>query len=630
MTPEQQSLPLEEQSKDVSSPNRPFSFAALPGCFLKRLSGMRMSLRYKLISLFIMAILLPALLFSVVLTALSRSYIHTLIIKQQQEIVRRIADQIRYQLKRHVDILYAYDDIGSWPAKKQYEVARDILRPRDRVFSELALLNAQGQELWKFQKVENETANTVDILPVRELVNRSRRSEYQFPFTRRDLFVSQVNFSVDRHPYILLSVPLSGRKGVLVAKLNLDLIWQWIEEVKVGETGIAFVVDRNGNLIVHPEKERVFAHTNFGNLPVVKDFMQARTGPGSNIPKKEYEYRDERGEKVVSLYEALPDNLGWGVFTQIPVQEVYRPIKKLQQNIFGWTIFWTVVFLFIGFSMVQRIANPLSVLQEGAQKIRQGKLDIKLDVHTGDELEELAHNFEDMADALKHLETLRQDLTRMIIHDLKSPLSGIMGSLDYLESGLMGEFTEEQKKIISLAKKSSETMLVMIQNLLDVAKMEEGKLDLHKEKFDLAQMLLERQTQYTPLAANENKTITVDITPGLPQIEAEKHLIERVINNLMSNAMNHTTAQGQIWLRLKRVGKFLEVTVADNGAGVPPEYIDKIFEKFVQVKRRQAHLRTGAGLGLTFCRMVVETHGGAIRVESELNRGSSFIFTLPL
>lgn len=98
----------------------------------------------------------------------------------------------------------------------------------------------------------------------------------------------------------------------------------------------------------------------------------------------------------------------------------------------------------------------------------------------------------------------------------------------------------------------------------------------------------------------------------------------------MSNALNHTTAQGQIRIGVKRAGKSLEVTVADNGAGIPPEYIDKIFEKFVQIKRRQAHLRTGAGLGLTFCKMVVETHGGIIRVESELNKGSAFIFTLPI
>jgi len=209
-------------------------------------------------------------------------------------------------------------------------------------------------------------------------------------------------------------------------------------------------------------------------------------------------------------------------------------------------------------------------------------------------------------------------------------LSGIMGSLDYLDSGMLGEFNEHQKKILSLARKSSETMLSMIQNLLDIAKMEEGKLDLHKEKADIPAMLKERQHEFQALATTEGKTISVEEDQDIPSIEIDKNLIERVLNNLITNALHHTSSGGRITLGLKRLQGVLEVRVSDNGMGIPPEYRDKIFEKFVQVKRREAHLRTGAGLGLTFCRMAVESHGGKIRVESELNKGSSFIFTIPL
>ena len=131
------------------------------------------------------------------------------------------------------------------------------------------------------------------------------------------------------------------------------------------------------------------------------------------------------------------------------------------------------------------------------------------------------------------------------------------------------------------------------------------------------------------MASSEQKKIILDIHTGLPMLSAEKHLIERVVNNLLSNALSHTASGGLIEISLKKLGDFFEARVSDNGAGIPPEYIDKIFEKFVQVKRREAHLRTGAGLGLTFCKMVIETHGGSIRVESKLNQGSSFIFTLP-
>ena len=288
------------------------------------------------------------------------------------------------------------------------------------------------------------------------------------------------------------------------------------------------------------------------------------------------------------------------------------------------------VFLFVGYQLVARIIGPLSLLETGTRQISQGRLDIKLDIKTGDEIEALAQNFEKMALALKKLEEIKQDLTRMIIHDLKSPLSGIMGSLDYLESGLMGDITPDQKKIVTLAKKSSESMLEMIQNLLDVAKIEEGKLDLKIEEVDIVTIIQERKQQFETLIKNEHKTLSVDIEESIPKCKAEKNMIERVINNLVSNAIHHTSSGGSIAVGVKNIEGFVEVRVSDNGAGIPAEYLEKIFEKFVQVDRRKAQLRTGAGLGLTFCKMVVETHGGSIRVESELDKGSSFIFTLPV
>jgi signal transduction histidine kinase len=159
--------------------------------------------------------------------------------------------------------------------------------------------------------------------------------------------------------------------------------------------------------------------------------------------------------------------------------------------------------------------------------------------------------------------------------------------------------------------------------------MEEGKMDLHRQNVDLCAVLDERRAQLEPLAVTERKTITLETTVDKADVQADKNLIERVINNLISNALHHTSGGGQIRLMLKSMPGSYEIAVADNGVGVPKEYLEKIFEKFVQVKRAEAKLRSGAGLGLTFCKMAVEAHGGNIRVESELNKGSSFIFSLP-
>lgn len=583
---------------------------------IRAINNLNVSLRFKIISIVILAIVLPAFFFGVILTSISRSTLRESIFHRQQEIVQRLADRINTQLEYHHRILLKHQTMGNLLPGQQINAAFDIIS-LGTAFSEVSLIDSHGRELWKYRR---------DGGLVRQVASRVR-GKIHHSLSREKSSISQVYFSGQHNPYIILSIPLSGKKGVLSAKLDFEQLWQWIEEVKVGDTGQAFIVDKKGNLIAHKEPERVLAHSNFSNLPVVKDFMAQRAIASS---KDWREYHDERGESVVALYQVIP-RLGWAVVIQISSAEVYAPVRAMYRTIIFWTVFWSGVFLFAGYHLVGRIVHPLLLLQSGTEQIARGKLDISLDIHTGDEVEELAKNFERMATALQRSEKLKQDLTGMIIHDLKSPLSGIMGSLDYLESGLMGEISEDHKKIISLAKNSSETMLVMVQNLLDVAKMEEGKLELRKEAVDVGLLIKERVSQFTALVASENKKITAVIEPNLPAVSVERHLIERVLNNLISNAINHTsTSRGTITLGAQRKGDMFEIRIEDNGIGIPPEYLDKIFEKFVQVERRQAKLRTGAGLGLTFCKMVVETHGGNIRVESQVNRGSAFIFTLPL
>ncbi len=574
----------------------------------------RLSLRYKIITLVIAAIVLPSLLLSVIITSVSRRTLTESIFYQQQETLRRVADRITTQLERHQQLLKFNADIGSSKKQSQLAACRAILR-QGEAFSEVAVLDNKGRETLKVQR---------GSAPAKALVNRSGRPEFREAMYGRS-YTGQIAISGERHPYIILSIPLEHKAGVLVARMELDQVWQWISQVKIGESGYAFVVDRKGNLLAHPDTERVWAHSNFASLPIVKDYIN-KTEPAS---EKWSGYTDERGRKVVALYEAMPA-LGWAAVIQMPSQEVYRPIYKMYGGILFWTLIWIAAFSFLGYGIVQRIVRPITILQDGAHLISQGKLDIKLDIHTGDEIEELAHNFEKMALGLKQLNQLREDLVRMIVHDLKSPLSGIMGSLDFLGSGMLGDMSEEQQVILNTAKKSSENLLGMIQNLLDVAKMEEGKMDLHKENVDLRSVLSDRRTQLEALAATERKTITVESSVKTAPVQADRNLVERVINNLISNALHHTSGGGHIWLGLKSLPGYYEVAVSDDGVGVPKEYLDKIFEKFVQVKRAEAKLRTGAGLGLTFCRMAVEAHGGNIRVESELNKGSSFIFSLPL
>ncbi|MCX5782741.1 MAG: sensor histidine kinase [Elusimicrobia bacterium] len=574
-----------------------------------KLLATKLSIRYKVLVLFAAAIVLPAVFFGIIITSISRQTLRDSIFYRQEEIVSRLADRINAQLDLHLKLLSLKSDIVSLPEAQKTKYIKNIF-DKGNAFSEIAILDSKGKEQFRYPKVSLKKKDKRKSDSIKSAVFKNN--------------VSQVFLSDKDNPSMFIKTPISNKNSI-VAKLDFKQILAWINEIKIGESGLAFIVDKKGNLIAHREIERVQVRSNFANLPVVKDFINSK---GSSA-KKWREYYDERNQKVVALYKSIP-RLGWAVVTQIPSKEVYEPITNMYNSIIVWTAFWIIIFLFIGLSFVKRIIDPLTLLRSGAEKISKGNLDIKLNIRTGDEIEDLARNFETMAGELKKLEIMKEDLIRMIIHDLKSPLTGIMGSLDYMRDGLSGELSPDQKDMIDLAKRSSENMVVMIQNLLDIAKMEEGKLELKKEKVNVRELLQSRHKEFSLQTLNEQKEISINVQEDLPEIEIEKNLIERVINNLINNAIKHTSSGGKIEISAEREEDFLKITISDNGPGIPKEFKEKIFEKFVQLERQKSQLRTGAGLGLTFCKMAVEAHGGTIWVESEQDKGSSFILTLPL
>jgi signal transduction histidine kinase len=289
------------------------------------------------------------------------------------------------------------------------------------------------------------------------------------------------------------------------------------------------------------------------------------------------------------------------------------------------------VFLIAGLWLAHRILKPLRLLQEGVHKIGEGQLSHRLTIRTGDEIQKVAEEFNAMADSLEHLEETKRDLTHMIVHDLKSPLSSVLGSLDYV---LMAskEISVEHKKLLMLGSKAGKDQLRMIQNLLDMGKMEEGKLELKRETFPLLDLAAKCVDDLEANMYREGKMVSVEVPKDLPKVWADRDLMHRVLSNLLSNALKHTAKGAEIAIRggVSDDKKSLMVSVKDTGEGIPSEFLDKVFEKFGQADLRKQNFRVGSGLGLTFCKLAVESHGGRIWVESRLGQGSEFFVQIPL
>ena len=227
---------------------------------------------------------------------------------------------------------------------------------------------------------------------------------------------------------------------------------------------------------------------------------------------------------------------------------------------------------------------------------------------------------------LRHLENLRDDLTHMVVHDLNNPLLAIFGLLDVLEFQEAPNLSSSARGFVTLARHSAEELRNIISSVLDVSKIGAGEMSLRCEPCDLV-ALIHSMVCTTHLLPG-NRTVTFDAQEASLTVTTDVGLIRRVLQNLISNAVSYTPSGGDVHITLTSSSSEVRVAVTDSGPGIAPEHHQRIFEKFGQVEDRIN--RTGTGLGLTFCKLAITALGGGIGVESEIDRGSKFWFTLPL
>ena len=228
---------------------------------------------------------------------------------------------------------------------------------------------------------------------------------------------------------------------------------------------------------------------------------------------------------------------------------------------------------------------------------------------------------------LKEAEALRQEFVHMISHDLRSPISGIVGCLDLLSDPAIGAVNDLQKSFLDMALTSCHNLNSLIGDMLDVYKLEAGQMEMKLRDIDLHQMA-ENAVQPMRAQAIERGLSIVNAIPIALMIKADPTRLSRVFSNLITNALKFTD-EGSITVEANTGVDTVEVRVVDSGIGIPSGEEQSIFDKFYQAQNRKLGKMTGTGLGLTFCKQVVEAHGGQIRATNNPERGSTFSFTLP-
>ncbi|WP_462321247.1 ATP-binding protein [Halochromatium sp.] len=526
--------------------------------------------------------------------------------------------------------------------------------------------------------------------------------------------------------WMVSSIAPVYREDELVAVTGIDITLKRIVEGIVGlqveQTGFAFLMSGSGQAIAFPERAAEFLqfHGSFEGefkeneafkhpLREVRDVgfqgLIERMGAGEQGLRT---YVDpETDEAFFFAYHPIPVT-GWSVGIVVPVQEVIAPALRTNAKIeqsrertaealnartqsllqtFLWLLFASVLILVpLAVLFARSISRPISALADGARRVGAGELEHRIHLRSGDEIEALAKTFNQMATDLQakideteranrelmQLDQLKSKFISMASHELRTPLIAIQGYVDLIRDGKGGVISEAQRKMLDTVSRNATRLARIIAELLDISRIEENKLVLHRTPVSMAEIVREIADEQQPYLDSRGHRLSVELAEPLPLVEGDRDRLAQVTINLLGNAIKYTPDMGQLVIRLyaeanperdaaldsksepKSVEKpeidivhqtvaiprpepgWVHLEVSDNGIGIKREDLGKLFQRFSTLgditkhrSDKNAFMAGGTGLGLSIVQGIVQAHDGRIWVDSEFGKGSTFHVLLP-
>jgi signal transduction histidine kinase len=437
--------------------------------------------------------------------------------------------------------------------------------------------------------------------------------------------------------------PATG--GAVIAVLSLTFIQDVARGIQLGPTGHAYVVDSQARAIAYPS-DRHLVSTDLSRMPQVRSLV---AGSATTVATTA---RDLRGRAVLSAHHGIQP-FGWFVFVEQPEAEAFAPIYQSLAVTGALLLMALIPALLLGLYFARQMAKPIRTMNAAASRIGSGALTQRIDIRTGDELEELAATFNRMAaqlrdsynsleqqvaertrelgQAITQLESAsrhKSDFLANMSHELRTPLNAIIGFSEVLLERMFGEINAKQKEYLQDILSSGRHLLSLINDILDISKVEAGRMELQPGPVDLRFVLQNAVNLVRERATRQGISVAVDVDAAIGTIEADERRVKQILFNLLSNALKFTPAGGGVTVTAARIADTVQISVRDTGIGIRSEDQDRIFEEFQQAGPGKAV--EGTGLGLALAKRFVEMHGGRIWVDSVVGTGSVFTFTLPL
>jgi len=339
--------------------------------------------------------------------------------------------------------------------------------------------------------------------------------------------------------------------------------------------------------------------------------------------------------KYVAVRVDQDDSILGVVRFALPLSRVQPEIRIIYRVVLFGTIAAVIIALVVAYFVSRSITLPIRQMKETARQIAKGDFSKRVRIKSKGELGELAESLNTMADELqqkmenlKRLDRVRTDFVANVSHELKTPLTLIKGYVETLQSEAIDD-RKKSGKFISIIKKHSDRLGYMIDDLLSLSELELSRDCVNRTEFDLKEVVDEISLGFGRALTEKKQTLTVNTQGDDFSIQADRNKIEQVFANLIDNAVKYTKESGLIEILLCDQGRTIDVTVQDNGIGIPKEHRDRVFERFYRVDKARSKELGGTGLGLSIVKHIVLAHKGEIVIESEPNRGTKVSVTFP-
>lgn len=389
------------------------------------------------------------------------------------------------------------------------------------------------------------------------------------------------------------------------------------------------VIDNQGRVMGDSETDPSLMENHKDRLEVIKAFehgygQSTRFSDTLNYNMKYVAIRLDDGDNPLGI-----------VRFALPLSEVQLQIRTIYRVVLWGAIVAIIIALTVAYFVSKSITSPINQMQDVAQRIARGDFDRKVKVKSKDELGKLAKSLNIMADELqqkienlKKMDRVRTDFVANVSHELKTPLTLIKGYTETLEDRVIDD-KERAQKFISIIKDHTNRLENIINDLLSLSELELSKNSIDKTNLDLKSLIDEVAMGFGHALDVKKLTLSIGSQGKDFKIPADKDKIEQVFVNLIDNAIKYTKDSGKIEISLLEQQNSITVTVEDNGIGIAAEHLDRVFERFYRVDKARSRELGGTGLGLGIAKHIVQAHNGTIKIESQIEKGTRVLVTLP-